>query len=403
LPCDDTQTVPLRALCTGGGIQSPVASPAGNMRMRDRLGQNLMVATNGNKPAAQPAAPVAAADFPTRAGSKDLGRRKGSKTILPSQRDIFRTLTENEKIEDIYDFGEQIYCRAGANAGQVLTAIRRSDGAEVVVKLRTKMDSAKHERSWMTIMNQMKRIGQSRHICDTMEIIEAESLYYIIMPKCDGGELFDFLVNELEVPEVECKRIIREILTAVGHLHKNNLIHRDIKPENIMFHDDTQPIEPTSPWFKPSFDDPSSLDPISPKTVKLIDFDTCAYWTPESTGSRHFVGTRGYIAPEALKGKSCPQSDIWSIGVILHILMTGEMPWSDASRVSIGGEVGSDGAIEMYNSMKVEPLDWSQDPWPDFPIARDLCENLLAFNVEDRIQTVEEALRHDWLCEKARG
>eukprot|EP00434_Breviolum_minutum_P033919 symbB.v1.2.030012.t1/scaffold3338.1/size58854/6 len=66
----------------------------------------------------------------------------------------------------------------------------------------------------------------------------------------------------------------------------------------------------------------------SPKTVKLIDFDTCQEWTPQTPKSCRFVGTPGYIAPEALQGQMSPQSDLWSVGVILYILMTGEMPWS---------------------------------------------------------------------------
>merc|ERR1711920_1144007 len=164
---------------------------------------------------------------------------------------------------------------------------------------------------------------------------------------------------------------------AVGHLHKNNLIHRDIKPENIMF--DLNPREEASP-----------------KTVKLIDFDTCQEWSPTTPKSRQFVGTPGYIAPEALMGQSSPQSDIWSIGVILYILMTGEMPWS--SLVSLeDGIVGSSDATRMYNTLKAEVLDWDKDPWPEFPQARNLCQQLLAFKTAERLSTVEEALSHPWL------
>merc|ERR1719262_316037 len=111
----------------------------------------------------------------------------------------------------------------------------------------------------MTQLHSMRY--QSAHVLDIFEILEDDNSFFVVMPMCEGGELFNFLVTEAEIPESECKRIIREILQAVGHLHDNNLIHRDVKPENILFDD-------------------SGLPESSPKTVKLIDFETCMEWTP---------------------------------------------------------------------------------------------------------------------------
>ena len=50
-------------------------------------------------------------------------------------------------------------------------------------------------------------------------MIQDERKYYIVMTRCSGGELFDFLQTETDVPERECKRIMREILEAVDHIH----------------------------------------------------------------------------------------------------------------------------------------------------------------------------------------
>lgn len=211
------------------------------------------------------------------------GERQGQ--TKPVQ--AFRQLTEGENINDIYDFGEEIY--SGGAKGKVIVAKKRSDNTEVVVKIRTKHSNRSSERTWRAIMSSLHGMGGSQHVLDIIEIVEGPSAFYVVMPKCNGGELFEFLATETEVPESECKRIIREILIAVGHLHKHNLVHRDIKPENIMFDVD--------------------LAQASPKTVKLIDFDTCLEWTPATPKSRRFVGTPGYIAPEALLGQISPQSD----------------------------------------------------------------------------------------------
>lgn len=292
---------------------------------------------------------------------------------------VFRVFKEGETINDYFDFGEEIY--SGGAKGKVLTAIQRSDGAEVVVKIRVKNPSKSGERAWRAIMTQINGMRASNHVLNISGIFEDDSAFYVIMPKCKGGELFEFLATETEVPEAECKRIIREILTAVGHLHENKLVHRDIKPENIMF-------------------DLDATDATSPKTVKLIDFDTCLGWAVGTPKSRRFVGTPGYIAPEALLGEICPQSDLWSIGVILYILMTGEMPWSSLASLE-DGLVGSPGATKMYNALKAEVLDWDREPWPEFPQARDLCQKLMAFDVDERLSEVKEALSHPWLKPKA--
>lgn len=321
-----------------------------NSKLRDRLNMSLTVATG---PPGQGGVPP------------------GEKTVAK----LFRVLREGETIQDHYDFGEEIY--SGGAKGKVVVAHRRSDNMEVVVKIRTKQANSSNERTWRCIMSQMHSMGGSVHVLNILEIVEGASAFFIVMPKCNGGELFEFLATETEVPEAECKRIIREILCAVGHLHKNNLIHRDIKPENIMFNTNSN-IEG------------------SPKTVKLIDFDTCFEWTPMTPKSRRFVGTPGYIAPEALLGELSPQSDLWSVGVILYILMTGEMPWSQLVSLE-DGVVGSPGAKRMYNSLQGEVLEWDDGPWPEFPLARDLCQKLLAFKTEERISTVQEALTHPWL------
>lgn len=288
---------------------------------------------------------------------------------------VFRVLAAGESITDWYDIGNEIY--SGGAKGRVVLAKRALDGSEVVIKVRTKNSNRSGERAWRTIMSQVHSMGGSSHVLDIIEIVEADDAFFVVMPKCNGGELFDFLATEAEVPEEECKRIMREVLTAVGHLHTNGLIHRDVKPENIMF-------------------DQDATQAASPKTVKLIDFDTCLEWSPATPKSRRFVGTPGYIAPEVLLGETSPQSDLWSIGVILYILMTGEMPWSSVETLE-DGIVGGPGATRMYNALKAEVVEWHQDPWPAFPLARDLCQKLLAFSLDERLTTVEQALSHPWL------
>jgi len=293
------------------------------------------------------------------------------------KKQAFQLLKDGETVEKYYDFGDQIH--DGGPRGRVLKGFRRSDRSEVVIKVRAKKADKAGERAWREVMTQLHGMrSTSAHVLDIFEILEDDKSFFVVMPMCEGGELFNFLVTAAEVPESECKRIIREILHAVGHLHDNNLIHRDVKPENILF----------------DIDKLSSME--SPKTVKLIDFDTCMEWTPCTPKSKQFVGTPGYIAPEALLGDACPQSDLWSVGVICYILMTGETPWTSIESLE-DGTVGSVGANRMYDSLKSAVIDWESEPWPDFPLARDLCQKLMAFDADERPMTTTEALSHAWL------
>mmetsp|Transcript_21379 Transcript_21379/g.39148 ORF Transcript_21379/g.39148 Transcript_21379/m.39148 type:complete len:427 (-) Transcript_21379:96-1376(-) len=304
--------------------------------------------------------------------------------VLQEQADVhqgFRFLSPPADIADLYELGEPL---TGANCrGEVRAATRRSDGCEVVVKVRAKRAKwTATEIAWKAVMSQMQKMGGNGHVLDILDLLEDPKAFYIVMPKCNGGELYEFLVTEAEVPEVECKRIVRQILTAVGHLHKNNLIHRDIKPENIMFDTDDSTPSPN-------------------RKVKLIDFDTCLEWSPTTPKTRRFAGTPGYIAPEALLGQAMPQSDLFSVGVILYILMTGETPWTEVISLE-EGIVGSRCAMRMYNTLKAQVAQskWDESPWTEFPLARELCQKLMAFDPKQRPVSVEEALAHAWLLEE---
>ena len=94
------------------------------------------------------------------------------------------------------------------------------------------------------------------------------------------------------------------MLSAVAYCHENSIIHRDIKPENILID-----------WNRKNMMD-----------IKVIDFGASVFYNPKKNHSEKF-GTVYYVAPEVLVGSYDHRCDVWSIGVVLYILLSGEAPF----------------------------------------------------------------------------
>eukprot|EP00746_Dinoflagellata_sp_MGD_P123208 gnl/MRDRNA2_/MRDRNA2_57895_c0_seq2.p1 gnl/MRDRNA2_/MRDRNA2_57895_c0~~gnl/MRDRNA2_/MRDRNA2_57895_c0_seq2.p1 ORF type:complete len:342 (+),score=65.43 gnl/MRDRNA2_/MRDRNA2_57895_c0_seq2:97-1122(+) len=314
-----------------------------------------------------------------------LHQRRGSKdkplsidTRGPSVKlQSFTGLGRGIHIKDYFELGELI--TEGDKEGILLHAKRLSSGEDCVMKVRMKAAGIENERVWREVMQILLSTETSAHVLSIDEIYEDDNAFYVVMPKMAGSDIIETLMKMGEaLSEAECQRIIREVLIAMQDLHNKGLIHRDVKPENIILED-----SPTSPV----------------KSVKLIDFDTCQPWSPKTPKARRFAGTLGYISPESLLGEACPQSDLFAVGVVMYNLICSDMPWKERIPSIEDTECTSPYASKLYDNLKQQRIDWDCEPWPDRPLALDLCKKLLAFDVEDRIQSAQEALKHPWLVQ----
>jgi len=137
------------------------------------------------------------------------------------------------------------------------------------------------------------------------EILEDTDNYYIVTEILEGGELFDRIIEVKKFNEEKAAHILNQVLLAINYMHKNNLTHRDLKPENILLESK----------------DMEKLD------VKIADFGFSCIFDPEE-GLDLVLGSPLYMAPEIIQNQVYNEKvDIWSIGVITYMLLSGSNPF----------------------------------------------------------------------------
>nr|GMD20440.1 calcium-dependent protein kinase SK5-like [Ipomoea batatas] len=191
-----------------------------------------------------------------------------------------------------------------------------------------------------------------------------DALYvHIVMELCAGGELFDRIVEKGHYSEREAAKLLKTIVGVVEACHSLGVMHRDLKPENFL-----------------------CLSTDEDATLKAIDFGLSVFYKPGEIFS-DVVGSPYYVAPEVLRKQYGPESDVWSAGIILYILLSGVPPfWAET-------EVG------IFRQILKEKLDLESEPWPGISdSAKDLICKMLDRDPEKRL-TAHEVLCHPWIVD----
>jgi serine/threonine protein kinase len=131
---------------------------------------------------------------------------------------------------------------------------------------------------------------------------EEDGLFYITMEFVEGRSLQSHIDSKQPFPVSRVLKLMEQVCSALDFAHQHNVVHRDIKPANLMLTPDA--------------------------TVKITDFGTAKILQFGTAQTSHVMGTPSYMSPEQVKGKAIDgRSDIFSLGVILYELMTGEKPF----------------------------------------------------------------------------
>ena len=192
--------------------------------------------------------------------------------------------------------------------GKVKLAIHLPTGEKVAVKILEKA-RIKEQADVRRVNREIKILKKSRHrnVIQLYEVLDTQNSIYLIMENCEGGEMFDYIVQHKHVPEIQACKFFHQIIDGVENLHINEITHRDLKPENLLLKSSK------NGWL-----------------VKIVDFGL----SNTHEGGRLLstaCGSPCYAAPEMIAGKKYvgPLADIWSLGVILFALVCGYLPFED--------------------------------------------------------------------------
>src|ERR671937_138901 len=182
----------------------------------------------------------------------------------------------------------------------------------------------------------------------------AEGTYYIAMEYLDGRSLKEMIVGRGPAPVKTAIDYARQILAAVGFAHRNGIVHRDIKPHNVL---------------------------VSPEgRLKVTDFGIARSGASQMTEVGSIIGTAQYLSPEQARGSPVDQtSDLYSVGVVLYEMLTGQVPFTGDTPLAI--------AMKHLSEVPKPPSELR----PEVPHDLDLVVlRALAKDPEDRYQTAEE-------------
>lgn len=149
------------------------------------------------------------------------------------------------------------------------------------------------------------------NIVSIYDVGEEGDIFYIVMEYVDGETLKDYVKKHGKLSVEETIDIMEQLTSAIQHAHENGLIHRDIKPQNILI-------------------DRSGK-------IKVTDFGIAVALSATAlTQTNSVLGSVHYLSPEQARGgKATKLSDIYSLGIVFYELVTGELPFTGQSPVSI--------------------------------------------------------------------
>lgn len=272
-----------------------------------------------------------------------------------------RQATDKVSIEEVYNVGAQL---GRGRFSKVCEATHKRTGVKSAVKIIDKSKLQPTEKELLRTEIAILKLVHHPNIIRLNDVYEDRQHIFIVTELVTGGELFNRIVGRARYNEAEARLVMRPLLESVSYLHRLGIVHRDLKPENILCGETLADLT-------------------------IADFGLSKLVHPEEL-MKMPCGTLNYVAPEvlALVGYG-READIWSLGVIMYLLLRGELPFYGKAKNEV-----------IQKTLHAEINLETDLAWKTVSTAgKTLLRGLLTKNPTHRL-TAQDALQHEWFLIK---
>lgn len=282
--------------------------------------------------------------------------RKG---VVRCEFPVFPEGLKGKTFREIYQLNARL--KSGSFA-TVCRGTHRASGKKVAIKCVLRKDLPPNDDA--AIYDEVSTMASLSHphIVPLIDFFEEKDCYFLVMELMSGGDLFDRIGKKKTYSEEDARDLAVKMLKAMSYCHAHRVAHCDMKPKNLLL-----------------------MSEDNHSYIKLADFGFAARCHTEKCLTKQ-CGTPFFVSPEILMRQPYDQqTDMWSVGCIIFLLLSGNLPFMGRSQK------------ELFRKIVSGKYEFKEDDWAGVSDdAKDLVQRCLVLDPDERI-TSSQALRHRWM------
>lgn len=266
------------------------------------------------------------------------------------------------RLGHLYQFYEIGEILGEGSFGCVRKGVQLTTGHEVAIKTILKSYAQRTDDTNAIVEVEILRKLDHPNILKVKDVIEDIRNYHIVTELCTGGELFEKIISMKTISESTVSTYMNELFSALSFCHDQGVLHRDLKPENLLIQSE-----------------------VAGSPIKIIDFGVSDLnYQSRAIDTKQYTSIF-YKAPEQFSGVCNDKSDVWSVGVMIYLMLSGYLPFKGKNEK------------QMIESIKTNTLSFEGHEWANISDeVKDLLQHLLDKNPETRF-SAKQAFQHTWI------